>query len=127
MPACEGWAPQPSEGGLFAAGVPPSRGQAWGCEPTVSGGLPGVLAFLGLPAADLLFQGAGAGGRAGLFGCHLDPIPFAFHKCNVSGDPHTHGCCHAFGLHLDRIAGLGALSSAFINHGPVIALQAVPC
>lgn len=51
MPTCEGWAPQPSEGGLFAAGVLPSRGQAWGCELTVSGGLPGGA---GIPRGCLL-------------------------------------------------------------------------
>lgn len=35
--------------------------------------------------------------------------------------------CGVFSLCLEGTAGLGGLSAAFIHHGPVTALQAVPC
>lgn len=95
------------------------------CELSVSGGaLSGCWR-----SRSCFFQGAGVAGRVGLFGCLLDPHPLcetAFHRgcCRASGEQHIHRCCDAFGLHLEGTAGLGGLFAAFINHGPVIALQA---
>jgi len=68
----------------------------------------------------------------GLFGCLLDPHPLcetAFHRgcCRTSGQQHVHRHCDAFGLCLEATADLGSLSVAFINHGPVVAFQAVSC
>lgn len=90
------------------------------------------LLFLLQQVQEAFFQGAGVGCRVGLCGCLLDPhllCETAFHRgcCKASGEQHIHRCCDAFGLHLEGTAGLGGFSAAFINHGPVIALQAASC
>ena len=103
------------------------------CELTVSEGvLCGCWHSWGCLWQSCFFQDAGVGGRVDLFGCLLDPQPLcetAFHRgcCEASGEQHIHRHCDAFGLHLEGTAGLGGLSAAFINHGPVSALQAASC
>lgn len=86
----------------------------------------------GIPGAACGRLTGGVGGRVRLFGCLLDPHSLcqtAFHRgcCKAPEEQHIHRRCDVFSLYLGGTAGLGGLSAAFINHGPVIALQAASC